>query len=72
MREFVSTLTQTVAVRPSYSQANSDALAADMPFVPGLEEISMREKMVALRDTAIVLGLQVAFRLAMMLRRWNY
>jgi hypothetical protein len=60
------------AFGPSYSQANSNALAADLPFAVSPEEISMREKVVAIRDTAIVLGLQIAFRLAMMLRRWNY
>lgn len=70
MKEFVSRVTS--AFGPSYLQANSNALAADPSFAVSPEEISMREKMVAIRDTAIVLGLQVAFRLAMMLRRWNY
>jgi hypothetical protein len=60
------------AIGPSYSQANSNALAADLSFAVSPEEINMREKVVAIRDTAIVLGLQLAFRLAMMLRRWNY
>jgi len=37
-----------------------------------IEEAPMREKMAAVRDTLIVLGLQVVFRAMMVLRRLNY
>lgn len=36
------------------------------------EGVIMREKMSAVRDTLIVLGLQLLFRAVMVLRRWNY
>jgi hypothetical protein len=52
--------------------AHSNALAVEMPFSAGSEETSMRDKFVAVRDTLVVLGLQVVFRVAMILRRWNY
>lgn len=38
----------------------------------GFEERFMREKLLAARDTLVVLGLQVVFRVALVLRRWNY
>jgi hypothetical protein len=34
--------------------------------------ISMRHRLAAVRDTIIVLGLQVVFRATMILRSWNY
>jgi len=36
------------------------------------EDVVMREKMALVRDTLIVLGLQLVFRAVMLLRRWNY
>lgn len=42
------------------------ALAADF------EGVAMREKLYVVRDTLIVLGLQLLFRAVMVLRRWNY
>jgi hypothetical protein len=36
------------------------------------EDNSMREKWAAIRDTLIVLGLQIVFRIMMALRTWNY
>lgn len=39
---------------------------------PAVEESLMREKMAAIRDTMIVLSLQLVFRTFTMLRRWNY
>ncbi|MGA3293375.1 MAG: hypothetical protein ABSE45_05240 [Candidatus Acidiferrales bacterium] len=37
-----------------------------------LEGAPMREKLAAVRDTMVVLGLQVVFRAFMILRRLNY
>lgn len=45
---------------------------AEMALSAGFEEVAMREKLVAVRDTLIVLGLQLMFRAVMLLRRWNY
>jgi hypothetical protein len=38
----------------------------------GIEGIPMRHRFAAVRDTIIVLGLQVVFRATMILRSWNY
>jgi hypothetical protein len=53
---------------------NSDRnpVAAEMAMPTGFEGFAMREKLVAVRDTLIVLGLQMVFRAVMLLRRWNY
>jgi hypothetical protein len=51
---------------------NREAVAAAMPFPESREAGLMRVRMEAVRDTLIVLGLQVVFRAMMMLRRWNY
>jgi hypothetical protein len=50
------------------SRASKGALAAR----ESLEEVAMRERLIAVRDTLLVLGLQIVFRVALMLRRWNY
>ena len=47
-------------------------LAVESPAPAVFEEFAMRERFVALRDILIVLGLQVAFRMTMLLRRMNY
>lgn len=58
--------------------ANSDwqqrqhAAVATMPIPDQLEETALRELMRNLRDTLLVLGLQLIFRATMVLRRWNY
>ena len=36
------------------------------------EETLMREKMEAVRDVLIALGLQLVFRATLLLRHWNY
>ena len=37
-----------------------------------LEDVPMREKLAVVRDTLIVFGLQIVFRVVLLLRRWNY
>jgi len=37
-----------------------------------VEELPMRETLIAVRDTLLVVGLQIVFRIALVLRRWNY
>ncbi|MDE3108357.1 MAG: hypothetical protein KGL02_00305 [Acidobacteriota bacterium] len=36
------------------------------------KEAAMREKVEALRDVIVTLGLQIIFRAAILLQRWNY
>jgi hypothetical protein len=51
---------------------NRAPAGAEMALSAGFEEVAMREKLAAARDTLIVLGLQLVFRAVMLLRRWNY
>jgi len=43
-----------------------------MPFPENAKGTAMRERMSALRDTLLVLGLQLVFRATLVMRRWNY
>jgi hypothetical protein len=45
---------------------------AEMARTGGFESISIAEKVAAIRDTLIVLSLQLVFRLTMFLRHLNY
>ena len=48
------------------------AVAVSIPYEPDFEDLLiMRERLVAARDTLIVLGLQVVFRVTMLLRHLN-
>jgi hypothetical protein len=46
--------------------------AANMPFPAISEENLMRAKLVAIRDTVIVLALQLVFRTTRLMRNLNY
>jgi hypothetical protein len=61
---------RTRANNPWVSQ--STAIAVALPYSPALEVISMRERLAILRDTLIVLSMQLAFRTAQLLRHLNY
>lgn len=50
----------------------STAIAVALPYSPAIEVISMRERLAIVRDTLIVLGMQLAFRTAQLLRHLNY
>jgi hypothetical protein len=43
-----------------------------MPFPANREEKAMRAKLIVIRDTVIVLVLQVVFRTTQVMRSWNY
>ena len=43
-----------------------------MPHQARSEGPSMRKRIDAIRDTLIVLGIQIVFRAMLALRRWNY
>ncbi len=43
-----------------------------IPYSAGFEDPFMRERLAAVRDTLIVFGLQVVFRLTMFFRHLNY
>ncbi|MGB0035065.1 MAG: hypothetical protein WBP79_06295 [Candidatus Acidiferrales bacterium] len=48
------------------------AVEATMPFPETMEEGTMRARLEILRDTIVVLVVQLVFRAMMVLRRWNY
>jgi hypothetical protein len=48
------------------------AAVEGLPFPEGSKETALRERMVNLRDTILVLGLQLVFRATMAMRRWNH
>jgi hypothetical protein len=52
-------------------EANRGAAKALVPTPPS-RAISMREKVDAVRDTLVVLAIQIVFRTMLLLRRWNY
>ena len=43
-----------------------------MPFPDSAEVSRMRPSLVAVRDTLIVLAIQLVFRATLVMRRWNY
>jgi len=53
-------------------ESSSDASVEAMPFAEGSKEMALRERMLILRDTILVVALQLVFRATMVLRRWNY
>ena len=55
-----------------YRYQQSRAVAIAVPYPATLEVMAMREKLSILRDTLVVLSLQIAFRTTMFLRRLNY
>lgn len=65
----MSTLTSTVW--KSHSRT-ATAMAQALPFSDTAEVSVMREKAIALRDTIIVIALQLVFRASLAMRRWNY
>jgi hypothetical protein len=53
-------------------ESQSRALEAAMPHPNSSEVVDMRERLRAVRDTLLVLMIQIVFRVVLMLRRWNY
>jgi hypothetical protein len=53
-------------------ETSGDASVEAMLFPESLKERSLRERMLILRDTILVVALQLVFRATMALRRWNY
>ncbi|MGA8406702.1 MAG: hypothetical protein WB680_05950 [Candidatus Acidiferrales bacterium] len=43
-----------------------------LPFPDSAQSSALRSNMVALRDTLIVLAIQLVFRATLAMRRWNY
>lgn len=52
--------------------ADRGSAAAAMTRAAGFDRISIRQKVAAVRDTLIVLAMQIVFRTTMFLRHLNY
>jgi len=52
--------------------SESDAIADAMPLAAMSEDMDMSARLATLRDTVLVLALQLVFRATLALRRWNY
>lgn len=59
---------------PAHGNWNSNPVGttAEMTFPAPAEEVAMRERVNVVRDTMIVLGIQVVFRAMLLLRRLNF
>jgi hypothetical protein len=53
-------------------ESRRGATVAAMLFPVEWKETALRGRMMILRDTILVLGLQLVFRATLALRRWNY
>jgi hypothetical protein len=53
------------------ASSNVQAVALEMPLSAAAGENEMRERLLVIRDTLIVLGIQLSFRAGILLRRWN-
>jgi len=60
------------ALANSGLESRSDASVEVMPFPEGLKEMALRERMLILRDTILIVALQLVFRATLALRRWKY
>jgi len=65
----MSALTSTVW-RSQNRTASASAQA--LPFPDASEVSVMRQTAIALRDTMIVMAIQLVFRASLAMRRWNY
>jgi hypothetical protein len=49
-----------------------DSVSRPLPIQPRVDGFAVKAKLADLRDTAVVLAIHLAFRAALILRRWNY
>ncbi|MGA8038211.1 MAG: hypothetical protein WA823_11935 [Candidatus Acidiferrales bacterium] len=49
-----------------------DSVSRPFPVRPAAESFGLRAKLADVRDTVIVIAIHLAFRTALILRRWNY
>jgi hypothetical protein len=52
--------------------SESKDVASALPFARNSETMDMSIRLAALRDTILVVGVQIVFRATLFLRRWNY
>jgi hypothetical protein len=49
-----------------------DSVSRPMPMPAATRTEASRSKIVDMRDTAVVIAIQLMFRAAMIMKRWNY
>lgn len=54
------------------SQGNTSSSVGAIPVPKDSDESAIYDRISNLRDTLLVLGLQLVFRATLILRRWNY
>lgn len=55
------------------SHSSTGSATAHALLLPDASEVSdMRQRAIALRDTMIVMAIQLVFRATLAMRRWNY
>jgi hypothetical protein len=52
--------------------SESKDVASALPYAGYSETMDMSTRLAALRDTILVVGVQMVFRATLFLRRWNY
>ena len=60
---------RAVSHRGFRTPSRAIAVAMEVPFPGFVEGIAMRDRLIAMRDTIVVLSIQVVFRAAMWFRR---
>lgn len=53
-------------------ESRSSGTVASMSIPQAAEESALSNRIRIIRDTILVLGIQIVFRATMVLRRWNY
>ena len=59
-------------MEPSTWNRERPAVAVAIAFPPLVKASPMHDRIEAVRDTLLVFGLQVVFRITQLLRHWNY
>ena len=49
-----------------------DSVTRPLPIESPVEGFALKAKLADLRDTVIVIAIHLAFRAALIMRRWNY
>jgi len=60
------------ALAQSGWQSRNDTAVAAMSIPHTMEDSALSNQIRIVRDTIMVLGIQLVFRATMLLRRWNY
>jgi hypothetical protein len=60
------------ALRNESMAVENEEMTSALPYTSSSEEMHMSARLAAIRDTILVVGVQMVFRATLFLRRWNY